>query len=429
MSLRRKLLFVIPLAIALAIAGCKVSTINYFPPHPAQVRVLNLMPDAPSVDVTINGAVAFTNVAFEQSTGYQNYDNQTTTISVNLTGSTATLAAFTYPLAGEQPYTVLLFGSTLSPQITMVAEVASAPTNGNIQLSVFNAAQNNATVDIYVTAPGADISGLNPNYFGVTFGGSTFNLAFPPGTYQVQMTQNGTKSVIYDSGGSALTPNVALSLIPYMRGSGTLVNAAVLQSRGPIGLLPSIFARIKAVNAAPNAGPVNQLISTFPVNFNVNFASASAYTVIPQGATTVNFEASATPGATIASTPATIGPATDVSTFIAGLPGSQQAYVLNDVNLPLSTGADRLRFVNASWNSNPVNVAVNGTQLASNIAFPNASAYVQTAAATVTITFTDAVTGAVVATQDNIVLTANQTSSVYLIGPAGAQGILVTQDN
>ena len=426
---RRQLLFAIPIVLALAIAGCKVNTINYFPPHPASVRVMNLMPDVPAIDVQIGGNPAFSGVTFETATGYQSYDNATTSFSVNITGSTTPLVSFTYPLAGEQPYTLLLFGNATNPQLTMVAEVPSPPTNGNIQLSVFNASQNNSTVDIYVTTPGTDITTVNANYYGVTYGGTTFNLAFAPGTYQVQVTIGGTKTVIYDSGGSALTPNVALTFITYTRGSGTLVNAAVLQSRGPIALLNTIFARVKAVNAALLVGPVNQLIQALQVNLNVAFAAASAYSQIPQGSTVVNFESSAAPGTTIASTPASIGPATDVSAVVTGPPGAQQVFVLTDLNVPPFSGNDRLRFVNASQGSNPVNVAVSGTTLASNIAFGTASAYAQIAAATVNVTFTDAATGAVLATQDGIVLTANQTSSIYLIGPPGAQGILATQDN
>jgi hypothetical protein len=103
--------------------------------------------------------------------------------------------------------------------------------------------------------------------------------------------------------------------------------------------------------------------------------------------------------------------------------------VLSDLNVAPIVNDDRLRFVNASPNSNPVNAAVSGTQVASNIAYGTASAYVEVPTATVTITFSDATTGAVLATQSNVVLTANQTVSVYLIGPPGAQGIIVTQDN
>jgi hypothetical protein len=429
MSIRRRLLFLLPLVAVLAVAGCKVRTINYFPPHPAQVRVLNLMADAPWLDVSINGTPAFTGVAFESYTAYQDYDNNNTSFAVNLTGSTSTLVSFSYPLAGEQPYTVLLYGSTSNPQITMVAEVADPPTNGSIQFAVFNAASNQGGVDIYVTTPGVDIGTVNSNFGNVAFGGTTFNLAFQPGTYQIRVTPTGTKTVIYDSGGTVLTPNIALSFIMYSRGSGSLVNASVLQAEGPIAILNSIFARMKAVNAAQDVGPVNQLIGTLQVSQNVNFAAASGYTVVPQGATTVSFEASATPGATLASTPATIPPAVDTTAVITGLPGSQVAFVLNDLNVPPSAGADRLRFVNASPGANPVNAAVNGTALASNVAFGTASAYVQTSPATVTITFTDAATGAVLASQANVVLTANQTSSIYLIGPPGAQSIVVTQDN
>jgi hypothetical protein len=77
-----------------------------------------------------------------------------------------------------------------------------------------------------------------------------------------------------------------------------------------------------------------------------------------------------------------------------------------------------------------VTASINGNQVVPTpIPFASVSGYVTTGPATVNITFTDAVTGVVVASQDGIVLTANQTSSVYLIGPPGGQGVFVTQDN
>ena len=65
---------------------------------------------------------------------------------------------FSIPLAGEQPYTLAVYGTADSPSATLLSEVAKAPTNGNIQLSVFNAAVNQPTVDIYVNPPGTDIT-------------------------------------------------------------------------------------------------------------------------------------------------------------------------------------------------------------------------------------------------------------------------------
>jgi hypothetical protein len=429
MSFRRKLLVAFPIVVMLVVAGCKISTINYFPPHPASIRVVNLMPETAAIDVQVGGQPAFSAVAFQSLTGYQSYENTATSFSVHVTGSAASLISFSYNLAGEQPYTLVIYGTLTNPAASLLQEVASAPTNGNIQLSVINAAINQAAIDIYVTAPGVDITTVNPNFGSVGFNGTSLNLAFPPATYQVRITTQGTKTVIYDSGGTVLTPNIALSFIVYSKGSGVLVNAMALQSQGPGGALDSIYAQIKDMNGAPVVGAVNQLLGTTTIVSNLPYTGVSSYTQIPQGPTTVNFEATATPGATIASTPASPGAGTDVSAFVTGLPGSQQAFVLNDLNVPPAGGNIRLRFVNASWNSNPLNVAVNGVAQATAVAFPTASPYAQLAAATVTVVFTDATTGAVVLTLPDLVLAAGHTSTIYVIGPQGAVGGVLTQDN
>ena len=429
MSFRRKLLVAFPIVLLLVVAGCKIKTINYFPPHPASIRVINLMPQAAGLDVQIGGQLAFSAIPFQSLTGYQSYENTATSFVVNVTGSPTNTLSFSYNLAGEQPYTLLIYGSLDNMSASLLQEVASAPTNGNIQLSVFNAAINQASFDIYVTAPGADITNVGPNFFNVVYNSTSLNLAFPPGTYQIRITTQGTKTVIYDSGGTELTPNIALSFIAYSKGSGVLVNAEVIQSQGSGATLDNIYARIKDMNGAPVVGAVNQLLGTTTIVTNLGFASASSYNQVAQGPATVNFEASATPGATIASTQATLGAGTDSSVFVTGMPGSQQAFVLNDMNLPPGGGAVRLRFVNASWNSNPLNVSVNGVAQASAVAFPTASAYVEFAAATATIVFTDATTSAVVLQLDNIALTAGQTSTLYAIGPQGAIGGVLTQDN
>lgn len=427
-KLRRRLLAAAAVSATALASGCKVNSINSFPARPAKVRVLNLMPDVAAIDLAINGSPAFTSVPFEGITGYQEYDNRTTSFGVTVSGTTTQLATFNFPLAGDQPYTVCVYGALGSPQLTMIAEIGNAPSNGNIQVTIFNASPNAGNIDVYITAPGVDLSTVGSNFYNVSYGGTTTSVQFAPGTYQIRITSTGTKNVIYDSGGSALTPNVALSLITFSRGSGTLVTAKVLQANGPSTPLDTIFARIKAFNASADVGPVNQLIGTLGVNFNVNFPSASAYTEIPQGLTTVNFEPSASPGATLAGAPATILAGTDVSTFLAGPVGSQQVFTVQDLNVAPASGTVRMRVINASWNSNPVNVAINGAAIASNVAYGTASGYATVGATTVSIVFTDAVTGAVVASQEGVALPVFQTLSLYLVGPVGAQSFVTVQD-
>ena len=40
-------IFAAVVALPVVLVGCKISTINYFPPHPANVRVANVIVDAP----------------------------------------------------------------------------------------------------------------------------------------------------------------------------------------------------------------------------------------------------------------------------------------------------------------------------------------------------------------------------------------------
>lgn len=413
--------------VVLAIAGCKINSINYFPPHPAQVRVLNLLPLS-TVDVEVVGQASFSNVAFETITGYQTYLNQSTQFVVTLSGTSSVLGSFTIPLGGDQPYTLLVYGTNAAPRITLIAEVAQAPTNGNVQLAVFNAAANNPNLDLYITSPGVDITNIGPNFSYVSYSGNSFNLAFSPGTYQIRATVAGTKTVVYDSGGTVYQANIALTFVAYAVGSGALVNAAVIESKGPYRTLNTIFSRVKAVNAAAGPGNVNLLQDNVQLIMGVNYPSGSIYSLAATGNTNISFEASANPGTSLGSVQTTLIPATDVTAVIAGTDLATTAFVLFDNNILPATGGNRLRFVNASLGSKPVNASITGTQVATGVAFGTGSAYVNTSPATVTITFTDAETGAVLATQDGIVLAADQTLTAYLVGPPGGQGVMVTLD-
>ena len=59
-------------------------------------------------------------------------------------------------------------------------------------------------MDIYITAPGADISGIAPTLAGVPFRGFSDYLEVPAGNYQVRVTVAGTKTVAIDSGTLAI---------------------------------------------------------------------------------------------------------------------------------------------------------------------------------------------------------------------------------
>ncbi len=427
MSLRRAFFVAVSLWLTLVVAGCKVNSINYFPPHPANVRVVNLIAAAPAIDVAIGGNVAFGGVAFQSLTAYQSYDNQVTSFSVSFTGATTPLMQFSYSLAGNQSYTLVLTGSSTQPVATLLADLSS--TNNNVLLIPFNGAINTSSVDIYVTTPGADITTLAPNFGGLQYNAQSRNAAFAAGTYQIRVTPNAQKSVLYDSGPIALDGNAGYGVVLYSSGSGALVNVALLKGQGPSTISGNRASRIKVLSAAPGTAAVSMLLDGSQIVASLGYGGVSTYNEVPAGSATVSFQASATPGATIAAVATTLVTGGDHTAFVSGVPGAQKAYVLRDLNVPPLAGNSRLRFVNASSDAGPVNVLVNGVAQASGLAAGTASAYVEVVGGTVAIVFNDATTGLPVVSLPSVVLTAGQTSTVYVIGPAAALSGVVTQDN
>ncbi len=435
MSDRRKFMLSLP-AVPLLVSGCKVKTINYFPPHPANVRTLNVLPQVPAINVTVNGNAAFTNVGFPTVSGYQSYDNERTSFAIFAAGATTSMLQFDYLLYGDQSYTIVVMGTTANPSGGMLQEVSQPPVNGQFQLATFNASitYSNTTLDVYVNPPGTDITTVNPN-FNVGYNSITRNVALQAGPYQLRVTVQGTKTVVYDSGVVQFAGDIATVLLTYAVGSSLLVNGGLLQSGGAWTVTNSVQSRLKVVNAAPAVGAVNLLVSGTAVVTNVAYATASSfpdttatYAVAAAGSGALTFEATSTPGATIAGVTATLNPGADQTVFVTGFPGANQAIVLNDNNLPPFPGNARLRFVNASPDAGPMNVLIDGAVQVSGLAPNAASAYLEVATGTFVVTFVNASTGATLLTLPAVATTQNATTSVFAIGQAVSMTGLVTLD-
>jgi len=73
------------------------------------------------------------------------------------------------------------------------------PAAGQVKLRVIHAAPAAAGVDVYATAPGADINTATPVLTNVAFRAVSDYLVVPAGTYQIRVTPTGTKTVAIDA--------------------------------------------------------------------------------------------------------------------------------------------------------------------------------------------------------------------------------------
>ena len=113
------------------------------------------------------------------------------------------------------------------------------------------------------------------------------------------------------------------------------------------------------IHAAPGTAAVNVFVDGNVALANIPYQGASSYGTVASGTHTVNIEAAATPGATIASAQPPFNGATDTSIVLTGTTGATTAIVLNDNNLPGSAGRARVRFVNVAPGLGAVDVYVN----------------------------------------------------------------------
>lgn len=180
-----------------------------------QYRTVHANPFIPNVDFAVNGTVKITNVGFKNVSNYFGIDATATTATVSNTGSATPLASANFSPANGHRYTALaIVGANASA--TSLALIDD-PYNKSIlsdkaRVRTFNASYNAPNVDVYVTAPNADLTTVGPTMSGAAYGAASpvstqDSIYIDGGTYQVRVTTAGTKTVIFTSQPFSLANN------------------------------------------------------------------------------------------------------------------------------------------------------------------------------------------------------------------------------
>lgn len=175
----------------------------------AMVRVTHASPDAPAVDVCVNGSVAFAALEFGKTTEYANlpagsYDVQVYAAGSNCQG-TAVIDAKGLKLDAK-PYTVMAIGKLAEIKPLILVDNLSAPAAGKVHVRFVHASPDAPAVDI-TTADGAKVF---PN---VAFGKSVDFTPLPAATYDLQARVAGTENVALDLPGVNLPEGAILTVV------------------------------------------------------------------------------------------------------------------------------------------------------------------------------------------------------------------------
>ena len=131
-----------------------------------QLRAIHASSDAPNVDVYVNGSKVASDVAYQSQTAFLTISSGATPIQINPAGSTSSVINVTPTLMASQQYTAIAVGdaSATAPAAqaltaVLVDDPGNSPAAGNVKVRVVHGAPAAPAVDVYVTAPGASLSG------------------------------------------------------------------------------------------------------------------------------------------------------------------------------------------------------------------------------------------------------------------------------
>jgi hypothetical protein len=197
--MKLKLLTLLMAATALT-AACDDDDDNTGPEGEARVRVVHASPDAPDVDVLLDDAVVLSDVPYLAASDYLEAPAGEHNVKVNAAGTTTTVIDEDVTLDDGADYTVIASDLVAALTPIVLEDDNSAPAAGNARVRAIHGAPSAPAVDIYVTAPGADLEEETPVLTGVEFGDVADYVEVPAGDYQVRVTPAGTKIVAIDSG-------------------------------------------------------------------------------------------------------------------------------------------------------------------------------------------------------------------------------------
>jgi trimeric autotransporter adhesin len=351
-----------------------------------RLRALHASPDAPPVNIRVNGAQALANVDYGQGSGFLNVTEATQVqVEAIIPGGNAVVIDRRLALEFSTDYTVLAVGEVADPLDALVVSNPSgrAIAPGNLRAQVVHAAPNAPAVDVYVTAPGATLAGSTTlNSGALDFGETTGRAEVPAGDYRIRVTAAGNPAaVVFDSGTVALAAGADL-LIAAIENTGpgaTPIQLVTLNGSGSAKILDAATpASVVAVHASPDAPAVDLLADVvgtanneaLGLARNVSFPQVCRIPAVPApGSYNISVTPAGNPGVTALQFPLAPQKGNELTAIVTGYLGSTPA--LRPLALVTSTRGiateARLRVTHASPGTGNVDLYLlpDGASLAS----------------------------------------------------------------
>jgi hypothetical protein len=176
-------------AMCLAVVSCSDDDNPTAPASKASVLVVHASPNAPAVDLLVDGQTAGSGLTFPNNTGYLVVNAGMRNVKVNVAGTSTTVINANLDLTSNTSYTVFAVDSVSKISTVVLADNLTMPAAGKAHVRFVHLSPNAPAVNITLT------DGT------IVFGNKAFKQAtdFTPldaGTYDLQVRDAATNSAI-----------------------------------------------------------------------------------------------------------------------------------------------------------------------------------------------------------------------------------------
>ena len=210
------------LTTALVFLGCDDTKT---PMSNIKAAVIHASPDAPLVNVKVNGDTELADVDYAQAGALSIPSAGSYEIAVDAilpdTTTTTVIGPVTLDLMEDMRYTILAVNKVATGDLEPL--VISAPIQtldaNQARVQIVHANVDAPSVDVYVAAVGAGIS-PDAKIGTVSFKDTLGPLIVPSGNYEIYITPEGSSTVVYDSNAVNVNGDLVIAAIPNV-GNGT----------------------------------------------------------------------------------------------------------------------------------------------------------------------------------------------------------------
>lgn len=339
----------------------------------AQVRVLHGSPDAPAVDVYLDGAAVLTNVGFGSVSSYLEVPAGEHQVQVFAAGAdpaidTAVIDA-TVPLAAGSSSTIAATNAIDAIEAQVIADTP-APVADAVQVRVVHLSADTPAIDVAPDGGDEIIEAL-------AYPTATEYLTVPAGQLDVEVRPSGAVDgwVVANPGGVFLSDGKAYSLFAVgSLADDTFRLVTAIDASAP----PPAPARVRVLHGSPDAPAVDVYVDGTLAFSGAAFGQITDYAEIPAGAHQVQVVAAGTTPAdgTVIDATLTFAPASATTVAATGALAALAPQVIVDDPTPTADGA-QLRVVHLISDAPAVSVAKKGAKkpFIKRLAYPDASAY------------------------------------------------------